>query len=393
MVAAQAGAPPAGGGRAGGGGRQGGQGQGQGQGAAAQPARQGGAPAQGAAAAGRQGGGGRGGNTGFGTTNTLTTIPEGGAGNPPAEAMQLPEAQAHIAKAKQIAGTDLEMFFNQYCGSPNAGANTLGREVFGTIQVFDNLYYSGDRGVGAWIIKTSDGLILWDTLNTEEEVKTILEPGLKKFGMDASQIKYVVIGHSHNDHTGGGEYIQRMYNPTILMGRLDWDTVVSGAAPHMRRGVDVIDGQKLTLGDTTITLYLLPGHTPGSVSGILPVKYQGRTFNILNLTASQFSTFASVAPFERIFVEAKRAKVEAVYQVHAEINMNRIADMEKLRTYPPAGPHPMIFSPEKTARYMDVELECGRARLAANIARLNKERGPEYYRTPDPAPAPAPAAQ
>jgi metallo-beta-lactamase class B len=158
----------------------------------------------------------------------------------------------------------------------------------------------------------------------------------------------------------------------------------------MRRGVDVIDGQKLTLGDTTITLFLLPGHTPGSVSSIIPVKYQGRTYNMLNLTASRFSTYASIAPFERIFDEAKRAKVVAVVQVHPEILMNKTALMEDLHTYPPARQHPLIWSPEKAARYMDVELECGRARIAANRAALDKARSPEYYYSPDAAPATAP---
>ena len=354
-------------------------------------------PAAGAApAAGRAGGSGRQGGgatgSGFGTTNPFTTIAEGGDGDPTAEQLAAsPEAQTIIANARKIAGADLVKEVNQFC-TWNAGATVAPRSNFGTVQVFDNLYYTGTGSVGAWIIKTSDGLILWDTLDNEDEVKTLLEPGLRKFGMDASQIRLVVIGHSHADHTGGGEYIQRTYNPTIFMGRLDWDTVLVQPSAHMRRGVDVIDGQKLTLGDTTITLLLLPGHTPGSVSGIIPVKHQGRTFNILNLTASRFSTYSSLAPFERIFDEAKRARVEAVVQVHPEINMNRTATMEALRTYPPAGPHPLLFSPEKAARLMDVELECGKARIAANRTHLDRARGPEWYRTPDAAAVPNPAA-
>ncbi len=335
--------------------------------------------------------------TGFGTTNTLTTIPEAGAGSAaddptPEQLAASPEAQAIIANAKKIAGTDLAREASQFC-TWNAAADVPPRNPsFGTVQVFDNLYYAGTGSVGAWIIKTSEGIILWDALDSEEEVKTILEPGMKKFGMDPSQIKYLVIGHAHNDHTGGAEYLQRMYNPTILMGRLDWDTVMVSPPPHMRRGVDVIDGQKLTLGDTTLTLFLLPGHTPGSVSSIIPVKYQGRTYNMLNLTASRFSTYASLAPFERIFDEAKRAKAVAVVQVHPEILMNKTAIMEDLHTYPPPGPHPLLWPPEKAARYMDVELECGRARIAANRTALNGTRPPEYYRTPDPPATPAPPA-
>ena len=36
------------------------------------------------------------------------------------------------------------------------------------------------------------------------------------------------------------------------------------------------DSQKLTLGDTTLTLYVTPGHTPGTISSLIPVKDNGR---------------------------------------------------------------------------------------------------------------------
>ena len=32
------------------------------------------------------------------------------------------------------------------------------------------------------------------------------------------------------------------------------------------------DGMKLTLGDTTLTLYVTPGHTPGTISTMIPVR-------------------------------------------------------------------------------------------------------------------------
>jgi hypothetical protein len=64
--------------------------------------------------------------------------------------------------------------------------------------------------------------------------------------------------------------------------------------------------------------------------------------------------------------------------------MNRTAILESLRAYPPAGLHPLLVSPEKAARLMDVELECGRARIAANRDALDAARTAEYYRTPDP---------
>ena len=49
----------------------------------------------------------------------------------------------------------------------------------------------------------------------------------------------------------------------------------TGGSPPAR-DLEVTDGQKLKLGDTTVTLYLTPGHTPGTVSAIIPVTWNGK---------------------------------------------------------------------------------------------------------------------
>jgi metallo-beta-lactamase class B len=40
------------------------------------------------------------------------------------------------------------------------------------------------------------------------------------------------------------------------------------------------EGTKITLGDTTVTVVPTPGHTPGTLSYVFPVKDQGKTVMI-----------------------------------------------------------------------------------------------------------------
>jgi metallo-beta-lactamase class B len=61
------------------------------------------------------------------------------------------------------------------------------------------------------------------------------------------------------------------------MSAVDWDLVAN--TPRIvekpRHDMVATDGQKLTLGDTTLTLYLTPGHTLGTLSVLFPVKDHG----------------------------------------------------------------------------------------------------------------------
>ena len=69
------------------------------------------------------------------------------------------------------------------------------------------------------------------------------------------------------------------------MSAVDWDMVAKLPPPDSgerfvgvpAREMDITDGQKLTLGNTTLTLCITPGHTPGTVSMLVPVTDDGRS--------------------------------------------------------------------------------------------------------------------
>ena len=66
------------------------------------------------------------------------------------------------------------------------------------------------------------------------------------------------------------------------MGAADWESTLQRPATAAG-GVPTRDvvvgpaGMKLTLGDTTVDIIPTPGHTPGTLSYVFPVKDQGRT--------------------------------------------------------------------------------------------------------------------
>jgi glyoxylase-like metal-dependent hydrolase (beta-lactamase superfamily II) len=110
---------------------------------------------------------------------------------------------------------------------------------------------------------TSDGIILIDTI-FDYSVEAEVVDGLKKLGLDPSKIKYAIVSHGHGDHSGGAKYLQDRFGTRVIMGAPDWEMVArSTRDPAPKRDVVATDGQKLTLGDTTLTLYLTPGHTRG----------------------------------------------------------------------------------------------------------------------------------
>ena len=219
----------------------------------------------------------------------LTILPAGLATAAPYDAPQtgLPdEVQSHIDQAYLILKGDVSVrnlpgflyLVDEKAFPPPVPASRKYPQPTAA-KAFDQFYYLGDNWVNAWALNTRDGIIVFDTLTSPEEASQFIEGGLRKVGLDPKNIKYVVITHGHPDHLGGAKYLQEKYHAKVAMSAADWDIVQKNPTPPVpvpARDISITDGQKLTLGGATLSFYLTPGHTPGTVSTIFPVTDHGR---------------------------------------------------------------------------------------------------------------------
>src|ERR1051326_6813185 len=198
-------------------------------------------------------------------------------------------SQEHLDKAKAIAfGSPGTAYFPGLLACYGSGDYENNTANPPPTKVFDNLYFVGLGSVGPFALVTSGGIILFDALNDDKEARDILVPGLKSLGLNPGDIKYVVITHGHGDHYGGAKYLKATYGARLFASKEDWAFMAAQKNPSGNGGtparwadlvpdhdMDIVDGQKLTLGNETITFYVTPGHTPGSVSTIIPVTDKG----------------------------------------------------------------------------------------------------------------------
>lgn len=148
------------------------------------------------------------------------------------------EAQAHLTKARARAGMQFLTTEEVQCrelGLEDPYQQASKSDKATPTQVFDNVYYVGTKTLGAWAVKTSDGIILINAMHTKG-VESVLLPGLHKLGLDPAQVKYVIVTHADGDSYGGAKYFQDKNAAQVIMSGADWDFLSRTAGLRGGRG-------------------------------------------------------------------------------------------------------------------------------------------------------------
>ena len=289
------------------------------------------------------------------------------------------EVKAILEKARKIGGPLWAYEEHFLCEDPRA--NRADAPVIPASKILDNVYIIGNSETAVYVVQTSAGLLMIDSL-AANQVETQLLPGFQKLGLDPANVKIILMGHGHGDHFGGSPYMQDHYGSKVYISAADWNLMENPPAGRggQKKGppavipkhdAEVKEGEPVVLGDLKIMPYAIPGHTPGSMAYIFPVKENGRThmagiFGGTILTPNIISNeglmtyLNSVRHYQE---EAKKAKVDVIMQNHP-IMYDLPGMLDKLATRKKGDPNPFVVGQANYLKFTGVMEACSEANVA-----------------------------
>ncbi|SFR64053.1 MBL fold metallo-hydrolase [[Clostridium] aminophilum] len=158
-------------------------------------------------------------------------------------------------------------------------------------QIAGNLYFVGNEWCSSHLIDTGAGLILLD-VPTASGLPGLLY-NIDYLGFHIRDVKYIVISHAHSDHFGCvNALIHRTHAKTFLSAidsedmRRNFDRIEMmnrDLGPYNESfipDVELQDGDRIELGNTSIRCVLTPGHTVGVMSHFWDMDYHGETVHV-----------------------------------------------------------------------------------------------------------------
>lgn len=240
-------------------------------------------------------------------------------------------------------------------------------------QAFDNVWAFGPRWVLQYAFVTPGGkVLLLDTLNNTAEAQTIIDPGLVAMGFTGQQIVAAMPTHGHGDHFGGSGYLQQTYGTPIFLGSADAGVGATATPPFTVTPIDStnLQPQSLDFDGLQTTLLSTPGHTPGTVSGVLPVRLAGQTYKLAFWGGTGMpNTLAQAQQYldgtERLYRLAQAENVDGTLHTHPFVD-GSLAKLDALRADPSLrnNANPFLIGNALALRSYAVLRSCAAAKVA-----------------------------
>ena len=148
----------------------------------------------------------------------------------------------------------------------------LGNDPVAPFRIVGNVYYVGASDVTSYLITTPRGHIVLD--GGFAETAPMIVANIRKLGFDPADVRLILNSHAHLDHAGGIAELRRITGAKFLASAPDTAQLARGGTDDPQFGNRFLfppappdqlirDNQRITLGRTTLTAHITPGHTRG----------------------------------------------------------------------------------------------------------------------------------
>jgi metallo-beta-lactamase class B len=154
------------------------------------------------------------------------------------------------------------------------------------------IYYVGTRGLSVFLIATSDGDILLG--GAAPGTAPLIEASIRKLGFQSRDIRILLLNHAHFDHAGTLADFKKLTGAKVEVMEGDVELLKSGGStdylfakdakfhfPPVTADKALKDGDKVSLGDVTLTAHATPGHTPGCTTWVTTVAEGGHPYVVV----------------------------------------------------------------------------------------------------------------
>jgi metallo-beta-lactamase class B len=157
-------------------------------------------------------------------------------------------------------------------------------------RIVGNVYYVGASDITSYLITTPEGHVLLD--GGFVETAPMIEANIRKLGFKLEDVKVLLSSHAHFDHAGGLAELKRLTGAQFAASEREAPLLARGGKgdylfgdtqpfPPIQADRILHDGDTVTLGGTTLTAHLTPGHTMGNTTWTMKAKEGDRTYDVV----------------------------------------------------------------------------------------------------------------
>jgi len=162
----------------------------------------------------------------------------------------------------------------------NIGTREQQDRQFPPHRMIGNIYYVGTETLASFLITTPQGHILINSMY-ERNVPTIRK-SVEDLGFKFTDVKIILGSHAHADHMEADAVMKSMTGAQVMAMAEDVPALQAMKPGGKEHPIDRVlhDGDKVTLGGTTLVAHLTPGHTKGCTTWTMKVDDSKKTYDV-----------------------------------------------------------------------------------------------------------------